>query len=108
MIRILRRIRGKYFTRVYKCKFAAFGATIPCYRGHSKIPSFIIILKFWGYVKQIKSPESFDPGRSVWLAVEEENNRKLKKEKTREFGGLSFPVKSVVAGVGVEPTYPRL
>ena len=73
-----------------------------------KNPFFIIILKFWGSVKQIKSPESCDPGHDVRLAVEEENNRKLKKEKTREFRGLSFPVKSVVAGVGVEPTYPRL
>ena len=41
---------------------------------------------------KIKARNLATPGHSVELAVEEENNRKLKKEKTREFGGLSFPV----------------
>ena len=57
---------------------------------------------------KIKARNLSTPGIVFGLRLRRKNSRKLKKEKTREFGGLSFPVKSVVAGVGVEPTYPRL
>ena len=43
---------------------------------------------------KIKARDLSTQGVMFGLRLRRKNSRKLKKEKTREFGGLSFPVKA--------------